>query len=179
MHGAGSSTDVPFLRGLAGELAARGWRAVRLDQPYIVAGRRTPPPVPALDAVVDLVVARVRPQVLVGRSSGARAACRAAARHPVTRVVAQGFPLHPPGRDVSRADELAACPCPVLVVQGERDTFGGPREIASLGLAHVQVHAVAGADHTLRARRADGRTEAECVGEAVGVAAAWLGHGAP
>jgi predicted alpha/beta-hydrolase family hydrolase len=169
MHGAGSSSDVPFLVTLAGALADLGWRAVRLDHPYIVAGRRAPPPAKAVDAVVDLAMAATAPVLLVGRSMSARAACRAAARHPeVRQVVAQGFPLVPPGRPgVTRADELAACPVPVLVVQGERDTFGSPADVAALGLAHVVVHAVAGADHALRPRLKDGRTEAECVAEAV------------
>ena len=46
------------------------------------------------------------------------------------------FPLHPPGRpERSRADELPGAGVPALVVQGERDPFGGPAEITAAVLA--------------------------------------------
>jgi predicted alpha/beta-hydrolase family hydrolase len=88
--------------------------------------------------------------VLGGRSAGARVACRTAQAQGADGVLALAFPLHPPGRpERSRAAELTAVPVPVLVVQGERDPFGGPAEIAQAA-PEVTVRAVPG-DHSLRA----------------------------
>jgi uncharacterized protein len=41
-------------------------------------------------------------------------------------VLCLAFPLRPPGRDVSRLDELELVRVPALVVQGETDRFGIP-----------------------------------------------------
>jgi predicted alpha/beta-hydrolase family hydrolase len=61
-------------------------------------------------------------------------------------VVALAFPLHPPGKpEKSRADELSALPVPHLVVQGERDAFGTPKELPR----GTNVVAVPG-DHSLK-----------------------------
>jgi predicted alpha/beta-hydrolase family hydrolase len=91
-----------------------------------------------------------RPLVFGGRSAGARVACRTAQGHGAQGVLALAFPLHPPGRpERSRAAELVAVPVPVLVVQGERDPFGGPGEI-SAAAPGATVRGVPG-DHSLRA----------------------------
>lgn len=180
LHGAGSDTSTPVLLGLADALAEGGLLAVRVDQPYRVAGRRAPAPAPQLDAVVRAVAATVRPAVTLaaGRSSGARVACRVAASPEpphLERLLAFGFPLLPPRRPgVTRRPELAAAGVPVLVIQGERDAFGAPADIAALALPGVTVHAVAGADHALASRRRDGRSPGAAVAEAVEVAARWL-----
>lgn len=134
-HGAGGGVEAPDI--LAARRAALecGWAVARITQPYRVAGRRTPPAAPILDAAWLPIVARVRagrglrdlPAVFAGRSSGARVACRTASEGGAAGVIALAFPLHPPGRpDRSRADELALPTVAVLVVQGEHDPFGMP-----------------------------------------------------
>lgn len=190
LHGAGSGSDAPILVALATRLAAGGLLALRLDQPYRVAGRRAPAPAPQLDAVVRAIAASVEPPVtlLVGRSSVARVACRVAAGPPQTvlGVVALGFPLVPPPRrpatqgpssqrpGATRGAELAGAGVDVLVVQGERDAFGAPAAVAALRLDGVRVHAVAGADHAFASRSRDGRPAGAAVAEAVDVSARWL-----
>ncbi|MBV8429600.1 MAG: hypothetical protein JO244_00435 [Solirubrobacterales bacterium] len=110
-----------------------------MEQPYRVAGRRSPAPAQQLDAawrtvVRNLVRRELRDLTLVvgGRSSGARVACRTALDTGAAGVICLAFPLHPPGRaddpDKSRLAELEAVSVPVLVVQGDRDPFGMPPE---------------------------------------------------
>ena len=42
-----------------------------------------------------------------------------------------GYPLHPPGQpDKLRVAHLPAITVPVLIVQGEKDAFGAPKELA-------------------------------------------------
>ena len=133
-----------------------GWTVARIDQPYRVAGRRAPAPAPRLDEAWLTVVAALRlrfpDRLLVtgGRSSGARVACRTATATGASGVVCLAFPLRPPRRpDAFRLDELLRAGAPTVVVQGERDPFGGPDAFPST----VEVIAVPG-DHSLR-RSAD------------------------
>ena len=132
-HGAGGGIDHADVRAACDGALAAGYLAVRVTQPYRVAGRRMPPPAPRLDeawlavtaAVLDQVGAL--PAVHGGRSSGARVACRTAAATGAVAVVTLAFPLHPPGRpDRTRLAELDMPTVPVLVVQGDRDAFGMP-----------------------------------------------------
>lgn len=139
-HGAGGGVDAPDLEALT-RLAGDGTAVLRFEQPWRTAGKRVAPAPVRLDAgwrvAREYATAHFpdRPLVLGGRSAGARVACRSAAGDEpagVAGVVALAFPLHPPGRPgSSRAFELLAPACPVLVLQGERDPFGTPEEIAA------------------------------------------------
>jgi predicted alpha/beta-hydrolase family hydrolase len=150
-HGAGGGIDAPDLVAVADAAHAAGWSVARVEQPYRVAGRRAPAPARHLDeAWVDVVAALTAripgPVVAGGRSSGARVACRTASAVTAVGVVALAFPLRPPRRpEQSRAGELSMVDVPLLVVQGDRDSFGGPGEFP----AGVRVVAVPG-DHSLR-----------------------------
>jgi hypothetical protein len=164
-HGAGGGVEAPDLMVVTETLIRLGWMVARVEQPYRVKGRRAPEAAPRLDAAWIAVVGELRrrrrlPVLVGGRSSGARVACRTAATVGADAVLALAFPLHPPGKpEKSRADELLAVTVPTLVVQGERDPFGGPRELP----AGPTVIGVPG-DHSLRQASAT-------VGESV---AEWL-----
>lgn len=184
-HGAGGDTTAPAVVAVADALAAAGVAVARVDQPYRVAGRRTPAPAPQLDEAMLAVVAVLRteralagrPLVLGGKSSGARVACRVAGATGAVGVVALGFPLHPPGApERSRVGELLGAGCPALVCQGSRDAFGTPYDvIAAIDRAPaVTVHPVEGGDHSFVARRSAGRTTAECLAEVADVVVAWV-----
>jgi uncharacterized protein len=158
-HGAGGGAEAPDLVAVAGAAAGAGWRAVRVEQPWRVAGRRIATAPPSLDLAWTAVLDHLRDDgvlggrlVLGGRSAGARVACRTATALGAAGVVALAFPLHPPGRpEKSRAHELTGAGVPVLVVQGETDAFGGPEAVAAAldGRADASVYAVPG-DHSLK-----------------------------
>jgi predicted alpha/beta-hydrolase family hydrolase len=96
-----------------------------------------------------------------GKSMGGRIATHLAAQPfgpdaPFDGVVALGYPLHPPARpDQLRTAHLPAIAVPVLIVQGERDSFGTPGELAPViatMTAPVTLHVVPGGDHSLTVR---------------------------
>jgi predicted alpha/beta-hydrolase family hydrolase len=124
-----------------------------VEQPYRVAGRRSPAPARQLDAAWTAIVEHLRagelsglPLVVGGRSLGARVACRTAASTGAIGVVCLAFPLQPPRRSVeSRLPELEAVALPTLVVQGQRDAFGMPPPSASRIVVKVA------GDHGLKA----------------------------
>jgi predicted alpha/beta-hydrolase family hydrolase len=129
---------------------------VLVEQPYRVAGRRSPPRAAVLDeawvAVVEQLPLDGLPLIAGGRSSGARVACRTAARTGAIGVLCLAFPLQPPGNRPSRQPELDAVPVPVLVVEGVRDSFGMPAAAPGRTVACIKgTHALKSDVHGLRA----------------------------
>jgi hypothetical protein len=136
-HGAGGGVEAPDLVAATKAACSAGLTVALMEQPYRVAGRRSPAPANQLDAAWRAVVSELRSGPLSGieflltggRSAGARVACRTAADTDSRAVLCLAFPLHPPGRpEKSRLDELDALDVPVLIVQGESDPFGMPPE---------------------------------------------------
>ncbi len=138
-HGAGGGVTAPDLNAAAAAARSSKVAVVRVEQPYRVAGRRSPPPAAHLDEAWTAVVDDVRraevrglPLLVGGRSSGARVACRTAAATGAAGVLCLAFPLEPPARKAglarpaTRLPELDDVMVSVLVVQGERDPFGIP-----------------------------------------------------
>jgi predicted alpha/beta-hydrolase family hydrolase len=133
-HGAGGGVGARDLRAAADAARGAGVSVALVEQPYRVAGRRSPAPATQLDAAWTAVVEALRdgplrglPLVSGGRSAGARVACRTAQAAGATGVLCLAFPLHPPGRpEKTRLPELEAVEVPVLIVQGVSDPFGMP-----------------------------------------------------
>jgi predicted alpha/beta-hydrolase family hydrolase len=133
-HGAGGGVTAPDLVAATAVARAANVSVALVEQPYRVAGRRSPAPARQLDAAWLAVVEHLRgdalrdlPLIAGGRSSGARVACRTAADAGAIAVLCLAFPVHAPGRpDKTRLPELDAVDVPTLVVQGERDPFGMP-----------------------------------------------------
>jgi len=151
-HGAGGGVSARDLVTVANVARSEGLSVALVEQPYRVAGRRSPAPARQLDAAWTAVVDHLRagplrdvPLVAGGRSSGARVACRTAQATRAVGVLCLAFPLHPPGRpERSRLAELEEVEVPTLVVQGARDPFGMPPSAP-----HRVVVQVSG-DHSLR-----------------------------
>jgi uncharacterized protein len=168
-HGAAGGIGAGDIVAAADAALSQDLSIALVEQPYRVAGRRSPAPARQLDAAWTAVVERLRadelaglPLVLGGRSLGARVACRTSGELRAAAVLCLAFPLEPPRRSgkpaQSRLPELDAVQVPTLVVQGERDRFGMPPEGPQRTVARVP------GDHSLR-------TDPEAVAAAV---RAWL-----
>jgi len=155
-HGAGGGIEAPDLVATADAAIAEGISVALVEQPYRVAGRRSPASAKQLDAAWIAVVSRLRaneledlPLIVGGRSLGARVACRTVEATGAMAVLCLAYPLEPPRRKdkppQTRLPELEAVNVPMLVVQGKSDRFGMPREGPNR-----QVAAVRG-DHGLKA----------------------------
>ena len=133
-HGAAGSVDAPDLVVTTEAARGVGFTVALVEQPYLVAGRRSSPRAPRLDEAWIAVAERLRdeelaglPLVVGGRSAGARVACRTASECGAVAVLCLAFPLHPPGRpEKTRQAELDEVEAPTLIVQGDRDQFGMP-----------------------------------------------------
>ena len=148
-HGAGGGIEAPDLRAATHAAEAEGFAVALVEQPYRVAGRRSPASAPQLDAAWIAVLERLRggeladlPLVVGGRSLGARVACRTAEATGAVAVLCLAFPLEAPQRagkpPKSRLPELDAVTVPTLVVQGESDRFGMPRPSTTRQVVNVR-----------------------------------------
>src|SRR5436190_2410716 len=138
-HGAGGGVNAVDLQAAAAAALEQRVTVALVEQPYRVAGRRSPAPAPRLDMAWVDVIAELRATELMGlalvtggRSMGARVACRTAAETAAVGVLCLAFPLLSPTRagttkaPRSRLDELDGVRVPVLVIQGRNDPFGMP-----------------------------------------------------
>ncbi len=165
-HGAGAPQTHPFMVACAEGLAARGIDIATFNFLYTERGRRLPDRLPALERCYRAVIATVMAEpscagnrlVIGGKSMGGRVASHLAAAGDelaarLSGLVLLGYPLHPPGKpEALRVAHLSAIQVPVLIVQGERDPFGSPLELAPhFGQVPgaVSVRAVAQGDHSL------------------------------
>ena len=194
-HGAGAGQHSPFMTRYAHELALRGTHVVTFNFPYMEGKRRAPDRAPVLEetfrgiiaaatARADLAGARL---FIGGKSMGGRIATHLAATpdawsgpSPLQGVVVFGYPLHPPsGARANRAAHLHHLAAPTLIVQGTRDSFGGPDEIraATLEARHIDILEVPDGDHSFAVLKRSGRAQDAVHREIWDRVGAWMGSG--
>jgi len=183
-HGAGAPMDHPSMEGLSVAFQALGVRMLRFEFAYMARRRDEgvkagPDRLPKLQARFREALAEAKvggPLFLGGRSMGGRVATTLAGEPGVSGVVVAGYPFHPPGKpEKTRLEPLQEAPVPVIVLQGERDPFGKPAEVAAYDLPEgVSVVWIADGDHGLKPRKASGRTWEQNLQEAAKQAAAWM-----
>ena len=107
--------------------------------------------------------------VIGGKSLGGRIASMVADETGARGLVCLGYPFHPPGQpDRTRTKHLGALRTPALIVQGTRDPFGGPEEIAGYALSSsIRVAWIEDGDHSFKPRARSGRTAAQNLEEAI------------
>ncbi|KAA3619204.1 MAG: alpha/beta hydrolase [Proteobacteria bacterium] len=168
-HGSGQPMDSPFMTSIAGRVAGSAFpiEVVRFNFPYmqraVAEGRRRPPDRAALlesawrEAITAL---RLRSENLFigGKSLGGRFASMVADEAGVDGVICFGYPFHPPGKpDRLRTAHLEEIGTPVLILQGERDPFGGAAEVPGYTLsARVTVVWMPDGDHGFKPRKSSG-----------------------
>lgn len=186
-HGAGADMRHPFLDAVATGLARRDIGVLRYNFPFTDRGGRRPDAPAVAKATVRAAVASAAtladdaPLFAGGKSFGARMTSEAAAEaplDPVRGLVFLGFPLHPAGRPaVTRAAHLSRVACPMLFLQGTRDT------LADLALLTNVVDTLSGpvtlsiiedADHSFHVRAASGRTDAAVLDDMLDRLRAWM-----
>jgi len=198
-HGAGAPMDDPFLEAIAGGLATSGLCVARFEFPYMAARRATgtrkgPDRAPVLLATWRAAVAELGgggALVIVGKSMGGRIASMVADEVGARGLVCLGYPFHPPRRpEQLRTAHLASLRAPTLIVQGTRDPFGTPDEVAGYTLSpSIRIEWIEDGDHSLVPRRrsaqraaaerspsgsASGRTRAQNLQAAIEVVASFV-----
>lgn len=182
-HGAGAGMDHPFMTAIAQDLAARGWRVLRFEFPYMqqrrATGKKRGPDTPRkLEACLRSAAAEVPTErlVLAGKSMGGRVASMFADDIGARGLVCLGYPFHPPGRpEKLRTAHLLQLETPALILQGERDPFGTREQVTGYGLpASIELEWLPDGGHSFEPRKRSGFTVEGNLGQAVGRMDAFL-----
>ncbi len=183
-HGAGAPMDSTFMNIVARGLAAGGARVARFELPYMrrrreTGERRAPDREPVLREAWLAAIAALGGGgrlVVGGKSMGGRIASMVADEAGVRGLVCLGYPFHPPGRpERLRTAHLRDLRTPALIVQGTRDPFGTPDDVAGYDLSpQIRVLWLEDGDHSFKPRASSGRTERQNVAEAVAAALEFL-----
>lgn len=164
-HGAGAGMEHEGMQSLCDAFVARGFRVVRFEFAYMHArreGRRPGPDrMPKLqERFREVIASQDGRLILAGRSMGGRVATMIADDVGAKAVIAFGYPFHPPRKPENlRTAHLAGLQTPTLIVQGERDPFGTPPEVAQYELSRaIEVLWMPDGDHSMKPRKKSGFT---------------------
>jgi len=172
-HGAGAGMDSAFMVYFAEGIAKAGFKCCLFDFPYMAKrmedGKKRPPDrAPKLAEVYKEVITDCHaggPLYIGGKSMGGRIASMILAEDPqlADGLILLGYPFAPPGKPENiRVEHFPALMKPTLIVQGERDVFGGKVFVESLSLPdHFRLKWVPDGDHGFKPRKASGYTETE------------------
>lgn len=166
-HGAGAPMDSASMTATAKALAAAGFRVARFEFAYMAgrrSGQRKPPPraetvQPEFIAAIDALGAHANPKrgrlIIGGKSMGGRVASMIADRVKPAGLLCLGYPFHPPEKPQQlRTAHLAELRTPTLIVQGTRDPFGTPDEVATYTLSPaIELLWLEDGDHDLKPRK--------------------------
>lgn len=179
-HGAGAPMDSEFMAQFAMNLADLSIEVVRFEFPYMVQRRltgskrppnRQPELLASWHAVYRYFSSDQLPLYIGGKSLGGRMATVFAAQlcpPELCGVICLGYPFHPPAKpEKLRTGHLIDMQTPCLIIQGQRDAFGRPDEVAQFGLAKkVELTWLESADHDFRPLKATGLTQHDCIMQA-------------
>lgn len=138
LHGAGAGNQHEFIKTIAVGLAKVGIEVLSFNFPYMQAQyetgkKRAPNTNIALQQFLKDKIEDVQSTdklFIVGKSMGGRIATQVIADvgHKINGVVALGYPFIPPGKPDKLQERIShfirTKKTPILILQGERDTFG-------------------------------------------------------
>jgi predicted alpha/beta-hydrolase family hydrolase len=167
--GAGAPSSSKWMQRWAARLSSVG-DVVPIDYPYMLAGRRSPDPLPKLIAAHRAAIAKARagregPIVLMGKSMGGRVGCHVSLEEPVSAVVCFGYPLKGMGKAGALRDAvLLSMRTPVLFLQGTRDPLCPLdllEQVRPRMTAPSDLFVVEGGDHSLEVSKPTLRSAGE------------------
>ncbi|MBO6811296.1 MULTISPECIES: alpha/beta family hydrolase [Marinobacter] len=181
-HGAGAPADSTFMEDLSVALEREGIGTIRFEFPYMQKrrqdGKKRPPDrEPVLLEYFSGIIDRVRAElgsgslILVGGKSmgGRMASILASRRDDIDGVICFGYPFHPPGKlDRWRTAHFRDLNCPILVLQGTRDPFGKPDELADhqRDLEAIDLRWLEGGNHDFQTLKSQPQTQSELIAQA-------------
>jgi predicted alpha/beta-hydrolase family hydrolase len=176
-HGAGAPMDSAFMQRVAEGVAAARIRVVRFEFPYMQRKRESgnggPPDPPRVlmqcfRDVIDELGGGAR-LVIGGKSMGGRIASMVADEAGVRGLVCMGYPFHPTGNpEKTRTGHLENLRTPTLILQGTRDSFGRPEDVAGYRLSPaIRIEWLEDGDHSFKPRVRSGFTVADHMRRAI------------
>tara|TARA_B100001063_G_C16728632_1_gene537948 strand:- start:676 stop:1344 length:669 start_codon:yes stop_codon:yes gene_type:complete len=178
-HGAGAGKHHDFMQAMASQLTSQKIEVVLFNFPYMQTmmetGKRRPPDkaeklLAHFSAIIDEVAETQTsvPTFIGGKSMGGRISTMVLDdAESIIGAIAFGYPFHPPGKpEKLRTAHLETLNKPLLILQGERDTFGTKDEVSAYSLSSaITLSYLADGDHSFKPRKQSGftlETHIEC-----------------
>jgi predicted alpha/beta-hydrolase family hydrolase len=167
------------MQAMASQLTGHNIEVVLFNFPYMQTmmetGKRRPPDkaeklLTHFAALIDEVAKTQTsvPTFIGGKSMGGRMATMVLDKaESIVGAIAFGYPFHPPGKhEKLRTAHLETLKKPLLILQGERDTFGTKDEVSAYALSStIAVSYLTDGDHSFKPRKQSGftlETHIEC-----------------
>lgn len=173
-HGAGAGNQHEFMDDFAKTLAGKGIEVISFNFPYMQVAYETEKKRPpnSNKQLVAHFVAEIEmghtdiPLFIAGKSMGGRVATQVMASEassPVSGCIVLGYPFIPPGKPEKLEERTKHFPDsdkPILILQGERDTFGGTKLLAEIKLPDTfDLTWVLSGDHSFKPLKSSGLTQ--------------------
>ncbi|MCP4005145.1 MAG: hypothetical protein GY725_13200 [bacterium] len=181
-HDTVGGMDLPELMSLQRSMAERGLLTLRFNFPFAELSKKRPDAAEILERTFRVALSSLMldpenaPARLVvgGIGLGARVAANVVSQGlKVDGLACLGFPLHPAGKpNQQKVDSLYRIICPMLFVQGSRDTHCRVDRLETLLRkigAPTRLHVVSDAGQGLSLIKRTHRTHEEVLGEVTGV----------
>ena len=182
-HGAGAGNRHEFMESFASQLAKTGIEVHSINFPYMQMAyeldKKRPPNANAqLAAYYKSLVLELSsdlPLFIAGKSMGGRIASQILTDKEVEEKVSGcfvlGYPFTPPGKPEKlpdRTKHFSDIKTPVLILQGERDTFGSKELLSKITLPKVfSVEWITSGDHSFKPLKKSGVTLEDNIESAV------------
>jgi len=173
-HGAGAGNRHEFMDKFSLLLASLGVEVISFNFPYMQKAyeldkKRPPNPNKVLVEHFNAEIERAKsdlPLFIAGKSMGGRVSTQILASDTENKVkgcVVLGYPFIPPGKPEKLTERMAHfkdIALPALILQGERDTFGGLKLLEQIQLPSIfQLTWVKSGDHSFKPLKSSGLTE--------------------
>ena len=183
-HGAGAGQNSEFMQLIAQGLASHNINVLRFNFAYMQLaeeqGKRRPPDradklLTHFKTLLSEIDSHL-PIFVGGKSMGGRMASMLLQESTAQGCICMGYPFHPPDKpEKLRTEHLLNISKPVLILQGERDTFGKREEIGTFNLSHrIQVSYLADGDHSFKPRKVSGHNLEANLHKAIEQSAAFI-----
>lgn len=195
-HGAGAGNRHTFMRSIADGLCEKGFNVVSINFPYMQQAyeldkKRPPNRVPQLVSYLEQELGHIvknsalsAPYFVMGKSMGGRVSTLLSSQladrtlnnntelnDVVKATIVLGYPFMPPGKPEKLADRMShfvSLSSPLLILQGERDTFGNMETLKGIELPQgIDLQWVVDGDHSFKPRKSSGKTEQQNIEQAV------------
>lgn len=160
-HGAGVDSQSEFMQNIAKLLEGESIKVQLFDFPYMQRRRLTDKKSPPdrMDKLIEAFKKEIDstiPFYIGGKSMGGRVATMIAdslkqENYPIRGVIVFGYPFHPPAKpEKLRTEHLSSIQTPTLIIQGTRDNFGKPEEVATYSLSqNITLEWIQDGNHSL------------------------------
>ena len=164
-NGSGGNMDSAFIKNYSDDISQNEIMTVNFNFHYQEIGRKFPDKNEKCQdtylAIYDYLANMISEDKITigGKSMGGRIATQIANKVNCKKIIALGYPLHPPGKpDKLRDEHLYPIKQNVLIIQGERDSFGTKEELDPILKKIKNAHAyyVPTANHSLKAPKKSG-----------------------